>query len=148
MIKRNRLWIVFGAATFSLALLCSGCGKKADPRYPRDSYPEKVSNLEVSINGGRTVLEWGIPGQWDRAGQVRIFRSALKVDGGDCPNCPRIYAAVEYLPLRDARSKEAGRFRYVDKNIRRGLSYSYRLVICTSSGICGEESNTAEIDIP
>ena len=148
MTKRNRLWIVFGVATFSLALLCAGCGKKADPRYPHDNYPERVSNLEVSIDGGKAALEWGIPGQWDRAGQVRIFRSALKVNGTDCSNCPRIYAVVEYLPLRDARSKEEGRFRYVDGNIRRGFSYSYRLVICTSSGTCGEESNTAEIVIP
>ncbi len=149
MIKGNKVSISFLIAVFSLALLCAGCGKKADPRYPLDSYPEKVSGLEVSIDGGRAVLGWGIPGQWDRVGHVRIFRSALKTDGGDCPNCPRIYAVVEYLPLRDARSKgEEGRFSYVDRNIRRGFSYAYRVVICTSSGTCGEESNTAEIAIP
>ncbi|TFG91941.1 MAG: hypothetical protein E4H15_04800 [Syntrophobacterales bacterium] len=148
MTKRNRLWMVFGIAAFSLVLLCTGCGKKGDPRYPHDSYPEKVSNLEVSIDGEGAALEWSVPGQWDRAGHVRIFRSALKVEGSDCLNCPRIYAIVEYLPLRNARSKEEGRFRYVDRNIRKGFSYSYRLVICNSSGTCGEESNTVEMAIP
>ena len=148
MIKGNKVSIFLVIAVFSLVLLCAGCGKKADPRYPHDSYPEKVSDLTVSIDEGRAVLEWGIPGQWDRAGSVRIFRSALKVDGSDCPGCPRIYAVVEYLPLRDVRSKEKGKFRYVDRNIRRGFSYSYRLVICSSSGMCGEESKTVEIVVP
>ncbi|MDO9514492.1 MAG: hypothetical protein Q7J01_00130 [Syntrophales bacterium] len=148
MTKRSRLWMVFGVATVSLALLCAGCGKKADPRYPHNSYPEKVTNLEVSIDGGSAVLDWGAPGEWDRAGHVRIFRSALKTNGSDCPTCPRIYAILEYLPLRDVRSKGEGRFRYVDRNIRRGFLYSYRLVICTSSGRCGEESNTEEITVP
>ncbi|MBW2675040.1 MAG: hypothetical protein JRD89_16785 [Deltaproteobacteria bacterium] len=148
MIKKNRLWIIFGVATVSLVLLFAGCGKKADPRYPDDSYPEETSNLEVSVDGERAVLEWGITGRWDRAGHVRIFRSALKTDGRECPTCPRVYAILEYLPLRDARSKKEGRFRYVDENIKKGFSYSYRLVICTSSGICGEKSNTAEITIP
>jgi len=148
MIKGNKISISFVIAVFSLALLCSGCGKKADPRYPDDSYPEKVSGLEVSIDGGSAVLEWGIPGQWDHAGHVRIFRSALKTDGRECPTCPRVYAVVEYLPLRDVRSNKGEGFRYVDGNIRRGFSYSYRVVICTSSGICGEESNIAEITIP
>lgn len=148
MIRGNKVAISFVIAVFSLALLCAGCGKKADPRYPHDSYPEKVSDLTVSVDKGGAVLEWGIPGRWDRAGHVRIFRSALKTDGGECPTCPRIYAIVEYLPLRDARVKETGRFRYVDRTIRRGFSYSYRLVICTSSGTCGERSDTAEIVIP
>jgi hypothetical protein len=85
MIKGNKISISFAIALFSLALLCAGCGKKADPRYPHDSYPEKISNLEVSIDGGMAVLRWGISGQWDRGGDVRIFRSALKTDGSDSP---------------------------------------------------------------
>jgi hypothetical protein len=131
-----------------MVLLCVGCGKKADPRYPHYSYPEKVSDLTVAIDEGKALLEWSIPGRWDRAGKARILRSALEEGSKDCPNCPRIYAIVEYLPLREARSKEEGRFRYVDTKIRRGFSYSYRVVICASSDICGEESNTAEIVAP
>jgi len=145
MIKRNRLWIVFGVAAFSLALLCAGCGKKADPRYPDVGYPGEVSDLKVSIDDGKAVLEWSVPGEWGRTGHVRIFRSALKTNGADCPNCPRVYAIVEYLPLGDLPLSEKGRFRYLDRNIRKGFSYSYRVVICSSSGMCGGESNTAEI---
>lgn len=148
MIQRNRGWRFLISAILFMALLCAGCGKKADPRYPHASYPEKVSDLAVSVDGGKAILEWGIPGEWDRAGEARIFRSALQKGGSDCPNCPRIYAIVKYLPLRDARAEEGERFRYVDTTIRRGFSYSYRVVICTSSDICGEESNTVEIDIP
>lgn len=148
MIKGNKVAISFVLAVFSLALLCAGCGKKADPRYPIDSYPGKVSDLAVSIEEGKAVLQWGVPVQRDRAGQVRVSRSALKTDGSDCPTCPRVYAVVDRLPLRDARAAEEGRFRYVDGKIREGFSYSYRVAVCTPSGVCGEESNTAEITVP
>lgn len=146
MMRGNKISISVVIAVCSLALLCAGCGKKADPRYPRDDYPEKVSDLAVSVDGGKAVLQWG--GRWDRTGSVRVFRSALKVDGSGCPTCPRVYSVVERRALRDARATEKGRFRYVDEKIRGGFSYSYRVVICTSSGRCGEESNTAETTIP
>ncbi len=137
-----------GAAAVSLALISAGCGKKADPRYRPDTLPEKISNLTVSVDDGKAILEWKIPAQRDRTGYFRVFRSALKADGGNCPGCPRIYAILDYLPLRGARSREEGNFRYVDGTIRGGFIYSYRLVLCTSSDTCGEQSNTAEVVIP
>lgn len=148
MIKRKRWWIICGAALLSLALVSTGCGKKADPRYRPDTLPGKISNLTVSVDDGKAILEWSIPDQRERAPYVRIFRSALKRSGGDCPGCPRIYAILDYLPLRDALSTEEGKCRYVDGTIRRGFIYSYRLVLCTSSDTCGEQSNTAEVVIP
>ena len=147
MIQRNRGWGLLISAILFMALLCAGCGKKADPRYPDYDYPAKVTDLAVSVDEGKAVLEWGIPGQWERTGYVRIFRSALKTDGGGCPGCPRIYAILEYLRLRDVRSKEGEKFRYVDRNIREGFSYSYRVVICNPSGTCGDQSNTADIEV-
>lgn len=148
MMRGRRISISCIIAISSLALLCAGCGKKGDPQYPEHRYPVKVEDLAVSSDAGKTILKWTIPGQWDRAGYARIFRSALKINGGKCPECPRIYTVLEYLPLRDARSEEEQVFRYVDHTIRPGFFYSYRLVVCPSSGICGERSNTADIEIP
>ncbi len=148
MTRGRRISICCVIAISSLALLCVGCGKKGDPRYPDNSYPVKVEDLAISFDGEKAILEWSIPGRWDRAGYARIFRSALKAQGSSCPNCPRIYAILDYLPLRDVRSTEKGIFRYVDRNIREGFLYSYRLVICSSSGRCGEQSNTADKEIP
>ncbi len=128
-------------------LLFAGCGKKADPRYSLEVYPDKVSNLMVSAESDRIILKWDMPNDWDRSAQVRVLRSALKLGGIECKNCPRIYALLQSIPLRDARSKEAGKFFYVDRNIREGFSYSYRVVICTYSGVCGEESNASEISV-
>ena len=143
----RRISIYCIVAISSLALLCVGCGKKGDPRYPEQRYPVKVEDLAVFSDGGKIILKWTIPGEWDRGGYARIFRSALKTNGGQCPDCPRIYTVLAYLPLRDTRS-EGETFTYVDPHVRPGFFYSYRLVVCTSSGNCGERSNTAAIEIP
>ncbi|MEA1971509.1 MAG: hypothetical protein U9N37_07840 [Thermodesulfobacteriota bacterium] len=149
MMKRNTLWAILIMTAFFLSIFCSGCGKKADPRYPYVDYPGEVSDLKASIDKeGRVVLEWGVPGEIGHAWHVKILKSALKTDGTDCPDCPRIYVIAGYLPLRDLRLDEKRRFMYLDRNIRRGFLYSYRVVICNSSGMRGGESNTAQIEIP
>ena len=147
MMRGKRISIYCIMVICFLALLCAGCGKKGDPRYPKHRYPVKVDDLAVSSDAGTIVLKWTIPGQWDRGGYARIFRSALKTNGEKCPECPRIYTVLEYLPLRDTRSEEET-FTYVDPHVRPGFFYAYRVVICTSSGNCGERSNTAAIEIP
>jgi len=145
---RNSLWTVLIVAVSFLTILSTGCGKKADPRYLHVNYPEAVSDLDVSIDKDGAVLKWSIPGERGRAEHVRILKSALKVNGDNCLNCPRIYAIAEYLPLRDLKLDDEGRFVYLDRNIRSGFSYSYRVVICDSSDMCGDESNTARLDSP
>ncbi|MBW2544335.1 MAG: hypothetical protein JRD43_02445 [Deltaproteobacteria bacterium] len=146
MMKRDKLWAILIVAAFFLSIFCAGCGKKADPRYPHVDYPGEISDLKVSIDKeGRAVLEWSVPVERGDAGHVKILKSALKTDGTDCPDCPRIYVITGYLPLRDLSLDEKGRFMYLDRNIRRGFLYSYRVVICNSSGMCGGESNTAKV---
>ena len=146
MMKRNRLWVTLIIVVSFLAILCIGCGKKADPRYLHANYPGEVSDLNVSVDKeGGTVLEWSVPGKRGHAEHVKILKSTLKTDGSYCPDCPRIYVIAGYLPLRDLSLDEKGRFVYLDRNIRRGFLYSYRVVICNSSGMCGGESNTAKV---
>ncbi|MBW2558053.1 MAG: hypothetical protein JRD69_04345 [Deltaproteobacteria bacterium] len=149
MMKSDKLWAILIIAAFFLSIFCAGCGKKADPRYLHVNYPEPVSDLDVSIDkDGRAVLKWCIPGEPGHAGHVKILKSALKADDSSCPDCPRIYAIAGDLSLRDLRLDEKGQFVYLDRNIRRGFFYSYRVVICDSSGMCGGESNTSRIEMP
>ncbi|MCD6486916.1 MAG: hypothetical protein J7K35_06295 [Syntrophobacterales bacterium] len=148
MMKRDSLWIILIITVFSLAVFCSGCGKKADPRYLNINYPEPVSDLDVSIDKDGIVLKWSIPGERVYAGHVRILKSALRTDDDNCPDCPRIYVIAGDLPLRDLRRDEKRKFIYLDRSIRRGFSYAYRIMICDSSDMCGEESNTARVEIP
>jgi len=148
MMRRNELWTTLIITVSFLTIFCVGCGKKADPRYLHLNYPEAVSDLDVSIDKDGAALEWSIPEERGHAGHVRILKSVLKTDDNNCPDCPRIYIIAGYLPLRDLRLDEKGEFVYLDRNIRRGFLYSYKIVICDSPGICGEESNTADIEIP
>ncbi|MBN2539232.1 MAG: hypothetical protein JXB09_04215 [Deltaproteobacteria bacterium] len=144
--KNDTVWAILMLLVFSLSIISTGCGKKADPRYPDVDYPGEVSDLKVFIDTkDRAVLEWSVPKELGYAGHVRILKSALKTESDDCPDCPRIYAIVGYLPLDDLKQGAKGRFVYLDRNIRRGFLYSYRVILCNSSGMCGEQSNMATV---
>jgi len=146
--KRDKLLAILVVVAFFLTIFCLGCGKKADPRYLHVNYPGEVSDLDVSIDKDGAALKWSIPGERGCAGYVRILKSALKTDDSYCPNCPRIYVIAGEFPLRDLRMDEKGRFVYLDRNTRSGFLYSYRVVLCDSSGMCGGQSNAAQVEIP
>ncbi|HOO91390.1 MAG TPA: hypothetical protein PLA74_11260 [Syntrophales bacterium] len=144
--NRGLQWTILMLAVFYFSVFSVGCGKKADPRYPDMYYPGEVSDLTVSIDTeDRAVLKWSASQEHGDGWNVKILKSALKTESDDCPGCPRIFVIAAYLPLDDLNKDEKGRFVYLDRNIRRGFLYSYRIVLCNSSGMCGGESNTANV---
>ena len=149
MTGKNGLWkAILMTAIFFTAVCCAGCGKKADPCYPFTDYPEAVSNLEVSLDKENVVLKWNIPEDLDYKGHVRILKSVVEPDDDVCPDCPHTYVVAGHIPLRDSRRDDQKKFVYLDRDIKSGFSYFYRVVICDSQDRCGEESNTVWIGIP
>ncbi len=131
-----------------IVIFCAGCGKKADPHYSSPDYPGPVSDLDVSVVKDGAALKWSVPAQYGDRGYVKILKSALKSGDNRCPHCPRIYTIAGYIQLRDLKMDEKKRFIYLDRNIRKGFHYSYRVVICDSRDDCGEKSNPAQMEIP
>jgi len=145
--RKNRVWTTLIISVSLAVIFCAGCGKKADPRFPSARCPGTVTDLDVSVVEGGAALKWSVPGGHGE-GYAMILKSALKSEDNNCPTCPRIYTIAGYVQLRDLKMDEEKRFIYLDRNIRRGFHYCYRIVICDSSDVCGERSNTAQIEIP
>jgi hypothetical protein len=128
----------------------AGCGKKANPRCPASITPAAVSDLGAAIKENAVELSWTIRGDKGDNSIVRIVRSELKVEGNDCPGCPRHYSRLAELSFQDSRLIWRGRqsISYRDSNTKGGHLYSYKVLLCGPSGACSEESNLAEITFP
>ena len=131
-------------------VFCLGCGKKADPRCPHISYPAAVSDLSVSSDEHGVTLRWSIPGKDADIDHIRILRSELDIDGGDCSGCPRDYSLIAKPSPGDPRLIREGKRKitYLDTGVKSGNLYSYKVLICNSSGVCSAGSNIAEIKFP
>lgn len=142
-----RIQSILIAVIFLLALNSAGCGKKGDPVYPGAVYPETVSDLTVSVKEQVMEICWNVSDEDTTIKRIRILRSETKLDGNFCSDCPRNYSILTELSPKDPMvfRKADGSFCYRDSHIRKGFLYSYRVSVCTSSGVCSEESDRAEL---
>ena len=128
-----------------LCAAVAACGKKAPPRPLHFVIPQ-VSDLKAVASVKAITLSWTLPDPKAEAARTRIFRSALQTEAGDCPACPRQFELItELLPVE--LKPENGLAKFTDYNVKSGFLYSYKLTLCNSAGICGEESNTSETRI-
>jgi hypothetical protein len=140
-----RFFIIIAVCTLLLAF--SGCGKKADPRFSGPSLPGVVSNLSASPEGNSVKLSWSMPVKGADSDRVRLLRNGTSLDENECPGCPRAYTLMAELSFQDSRLVRDGKgnFTYLDSSVNKGFQYFYKIVICSSSAVCGEESNVADI---
>lgn len=126
----------------ALAVLSLGaCGRKAPP-VPPHFVIHRISDLQTAVAGNDVILTWTAPDPKTDAARTRVLKSTLQVPG-DCPGCPRNFEVLADLLPGDIK-RENGLAKFIDYNIKSGFLYSYKLVVCDSSGLCGEESNMAE----
>ncbi|MBN2569462.1 MAG: hypothetical protein JXB42_08555 [Deltaproteobacteria bacterium] len=139
--------IVLIALIPAFFFITSGCGKKGDPIYREAVYPAAVSDLSASLKGKGIELCWNLPDESGGIRLVRILKGETKLDSDFCDTCPRnFYIMGEFSTKDPLLSKRNGfEFGYRDKDIREGFLYSYRVLLCASSGACSGESNLAEV---
>lgn len=131
--------------TLVLCAAFAACGKKAPPRPSYFVIPQ-VSDLAAVASGKAVTLSWKLPDAKADVARTRVYRSELQTESGFCPGCPRNFELIaELLPV-DLKP-ENGLAKFTDYNVKVGFLYSYKLALCSSAGICGEESNTAETRI-
>lgn len=128
-----------------LCAAVAACGKKAPPRPPHFMIPQ-VSDLKAVASGKAITLSWTITDPKADVARTRVFRSELQTESGFCPGCPRNFELIAELLPGDLKP-ENGLAKFTDYNVKSGFLYSYKLMLCNSAGICGEESNTAETRI-
>lgn len=128
-----------------LCAVLAACGKKAPPRPPHFVIPQ-VSDLKAVASDKTVTLSWKMPDAQADVARTRLYRSELQTESGFCPGCPRNFELIAELLPGDLKP-ENGLAKFTDYNVKNGFLYSYKLALCNSAGICGEESNTAETRI-
>jgi hypothetical protein len=117
------------------------CGRKAPPVPPHLVIP-RITDLKAAQAATVVELTWTAADPKADVARTRVMKSELK-DPGGCPGCPRDFEIIADLYPGDIKT-ENGLAKFVDYNVKNGFLYSYKLALCDSSGLCGEESNTAE----
>ena len=144
MKRRNSGQAILCAVIF-LFLLAAGCGEKGDPIPPRLILPPPVADLAAIPVPGGIRLSWTMPGPEFGIGKIRILRSELLVAGESCPGCPREFILIaEPSPGDLQKVRGSTRSYYLDDRVKGGMLYTYKVVLCDTSGYCGPESNMAE----
>lgn len=133
----------------ALALLASGCGKKADPRAPELAAPERITNLRAQPAGNGISLTWGRPDRYVDGRELKdlasfvIFRKEL---AQSCLDCPVPYRQLTTVSVEDRdKFNKQRQYRFVDANVQAKTVYRYRVASQLTDGTLGEPSNEIEI---
>ena len=131
----------------AFSIFLSGCGKKAPPKPPRQEEPPVVNDLSYSLDGDRLNLTWTIP---EVKGNVKsglggfyVFRSKKSVSESDCKNCPKIFKRVADISPEDVGNSGKDRIKYAEA-LEKGYRYIYKVVVYTTNGVMGEDSNIVD----
>lgn len=143
--RHDRLFYPLLTGLFILLLFSAGCGKRGDPIPPRVMMPATIADLSVVSAGEGILLAWTLPGPLQPIGSFKLLRSETVKGSEACPGCPQEYRPLRAVAVADDRLRrtEERKFSYVDEDVRVGHYYSYRLVVCNPTGLCGAESNAA-----
>jgi len=151
--KRGICLLPWFISLFSLWL---GCGVKESP-IPFDLIvPEAVRDLGALVREGRVVLHWSPPRE-NTDGSDLVDLVGFKVlrgpvEGEECRGCPERLIPIAEVALGSGEGHwiEAGRVFWVDRGLRAGRRYRYRVVAFNRRGHLGQQSNAVEVqwDIP
>jgi len=125
--------------------LIQGCGKKADPFPLRISMPRVISDLRAERKEEGIVLSWTAK---ISEGSFRILRNEQFPDEEVCADCPRNYTVVSDLTTDDPHLIRKGSdhsYSWIDASVKKENSYSYQVVVCNASGVCGGASNIVDV---
>ena len=139
----------------SLAMICltmvlvCACGKKADPRAPELSTPERITNLRGQDVADGVSLTWNRPEHYVDGRSMRDLASFVifrKDVSPNCLDCPVPYRQLTTVSVED-REKfvKVRQYRYVDPNVKAQTVYRYRVSSQLFDGTMSEPSNEIEI---
>ncbi|MCD4787368.1 MAG: hypothetical protein K8R09_04000 [Desulfobacterales bacterium] len=128
----------------AFSIFLSGCGKKAPPKPPRQEKPPVVDDLSYSLDGDNLKLTWTIPEVKRKVksglGGFYVFRSKKSVSESDCKDCPKIFKRVADISLEHMGNSGKDSIKYAEV-LEKGYRYIYKIVVYTTSGVMGKDSN-------
>jgi len=130
-----------------LAAAWTGCGKKGDPLPPDLVLPSAVYELRVERVADGVRVAWTLPEGERDLRRFIVQRSEFETLLDRCPDCPREYRMLADLRAGDPRLLRTGErgMAYLDRDVRTGRLYLYRILVCNGGGACSDPSLPADI---
>jgi len=132
-----------GIALILLALTAfAGCGKKGPPLPPIISVPGAVQSFDVEGREEGLLLSWQIP-ERNRA-DLAGFRLHRQSEAQGCTVCPArfpVYKDID-IDLPQGAKLENDFLYMIDREVKEGFTYRYKVVPYSRSGYPGPFSGT------
>ena len=103
----------------------------------------------ASLDGEQVTLTWTLApltGRLAREARFALYRDALPVSVGTCPNCPPQFELVAQVPYDPSapRGDMGLLFNYVE-TVAAGYRYRYQVALRLDNGRQGDPSETVEV---
>ena len=130
-----------------IAAAWTGCGKEGDPLPPDLVLPAAVHDLRVERAADGVRVAWTVPERERGPRRFVVQRSEFATVLDRCPDCPRDYRVAADLAPGDPRLLKTGErgTAWLDREVRTGRLYFYRVLLCGSGGVCSDPSLPADI---
>lgn len=134
-------------------LLAGGCGKKGPMTYPDMMNAQAPQQLSVEQSGSALRLSFALPTK-DRAGRKLEDLEAILVgrrtyQQNDCASCQDRYQELQKINLAfpEPAQIQGGSVKWLDREVRNGERYQYRLKTVQKGGVEGSEATTALVQV-
>jgi hypothetical protein len=131
-------------ACLILFAILYGCGIKGDPVLLKNDsdYARIVQNLKADVDDNAVLLTWNFYGKDLKKHYIAIEKSEAGSAGNECRNCPRTFKRIGKIIIGDQKREDKGFDSFIDKEVIKGKTYNYRLLICDGFNHCSGNAVT------
>jgi hypothetical protein len=133
-----------------LAILAGGCGVKTSLVPPDVLVAKAIKDLQGTVKEETFELTWSVP-KTNANGSTPVdlvtFRVLRREETGGCPECPGEFKKRAELDLKDPKGYllEKNTATWVDKDLKDGVIYMYKVVSINHWGYSSAPSNEVMI---
>ncbi len=131
-------------ACLILFAILYGCGVKGNPVLIKNAagHERIVQNLQAVHNENAVLLKWDFDGRDLKKYYIAVEKSESGSAGNECSNCPRTFNRIGKINIGDLKKEDREYNSFRDKEVTKGKTYNYRLLICDGSNNCSEKAVT------
>jgi hypothetical protein len=123
-------------------ILFAGCGLKGNP-LSLSAVSEQRSitqNIKAILSEDAVILKWDFYDKDAKISYIDIEKSEVGSAGNECKDCPRTFERLGQIPIKGTKpeNKESHTLSFTDKNVAKGKTYNYRIMLCDDYGVCLE----------
>ena len=98
--------------------------------------------MKAVVSDNAVVLKWDFYGKDSKINYIAVEKSEVGSTGNECKDCPRTFARIGQITLKEIKQENKGYISFTDKKVTQGKTYNYRLLLCDDFNNCLENAIT------